>query len=382
MRNHNTGVAFGKMKWPIFLATIIFVAFAMAVSGVHAGSTAPVAEKTAQQEFKNVQALKNIPADDLIPAIEFISSSLGVECNFCHVRDAFDKDDKKPKKIARQMIKMVLAINGKDFRGQKAVTCYTCHRGHRTPVSIPAIEQSIPSGWDTPYVSEVAGADNAPVQANSGLPAAADLIAKYVSALGGASAIDAISSRVEQGTVSFDNGPPFPIERLSKMPDKQILTVHMPAGDSSTAFDGQKGWLSFPGSPIREMHHADFEGARLDADLHFPTDLQKTFAEFKTVQRSRVEGSDTIVVFASNPGQPPLELYFDQSAGLLLREVRFATSPLGLNPTQIDYADYKDYDGVKVPVHLVISGANRRLDIHFDQVKQNVPVDDAKFGHP
>ena len=51
-------------------------------------------EKAAQPRFKNLQVLKDVPPDHLIPAMQFISASLGVECEFCHVRDAFDKDDK------------------------------------------------------------------------------------------------------------------------------------------------------------------------------------------------------------------------------------------------------------------------------------------------
>src|SRR5690242_4274328 len=75
------------------------------VRGVRAqtGTTSPV-EKKAEEQFKNIQTLKGIPADQLIPSMQFISASLGVECDFCHVQGAFDKDDKKPKQTARKMM--------------------------------------------------------------------------------------------------------------------------------------------------------------------------------------------------------------------------------------------------------------------------------------
>jgi hypothetical protein len=75
-----------------------------------------------------------------------------------------------------------------------------------------------------------------------------------------------------------------------------------------------------------------------------------------------------------------LELYFDRETALLLRQLRFGASPVGLNPTQIDYDDYKTFDGVQVPLHLVITRPNRTLNIRLFQVKHNVPVDDAKFA--
>jgi hypothetical protein len=87
-------------------------------------------------------------------------------------------------------------------------------------------------------------------------------------------------------------------------------------------------------------------------------------------------------LFASNSSGPPLELYFDTGSGLLVREVRFGLSPLGLNPTQIDFDDYKDFDGVMVARHRVISRPNRVVNIQLQRITQNAPVDDAKFAHP
>src|SRR4051794_24371066 len=74
-------------------------------------SATPSVVKTAEQQFKNIQVLKGVPADQVIPAMQFISASLAVECDFCHVDRAFDKDDKKPKQSARFMIEMQNGIN-------------------------------------------------------------------------------------------------------------------------------------------------------------------------------------------------------------------------------------------------------------------------------
>ena len=86
------------------------------------GAAAP---KTASQQFKNIQVLKDVPADQLIPAMQFISASLGVDCEYCHVEHAFDKDDKKPKVTARKMMEMMITINNENFENHRVVTCYT-----------------------------------------------------------------------------------------------------------------------------------------------------------------------------------------------------------------------------------------------------------------
>ena len=95
--------------------------------------------KTAEQQFKNIQVLKGIPAEQLMPSMQFIAASLGVECDFCHVEHAMDKDDKKTKLAARKMITMVLALDQAHFNGELEVTCYTCHRGAPHPVGTPLL---------------------------------------------------------------------------------------------------------------------------------------------------------------------------------------------------------------------------------------------------
>lgn len=308
--------------------------------------------------------------------MQFISASLGVECEFCHVRDAFDKDDKQSKQTARRMIRMMMALDADQFHGERAVTCYTCHRGSARPVSIPMVDST------APYVSEARSAADPAVVGRTNLPSPDAVIEKYVQAVGGAAAVQNVSSRIESGTVTFGDGPSFPIEMFSKSPSRQTMIVHLPAGDSSTVFDSRNGWLKSPGGSVRDMPQADIEGAKLDADPQFPINVKKTFQELKVIRTEKVSEHDAILLFATNSSGPPVELYFDRETGLLLRQLRFGSSPLGLNPTQIDYGDYKTFDGVQVPLHLGISRPNRTLNIRWSQAKQNVPLDDAKFARP
>jgi len=329
-----------------------------------------------QPKFKNLQVLKDVPPDQMIPAMQFISASLGVECEFCHVRDAYDKDDKQSKKTARRMIQMMFALNANQFDGERAVTCYTCHRGSAKPVSIPMVNST------APYVSEARLAAGPAAQGRTDLPSADDVIERYIQAVGGAAAVEIVSSRVESGTVTFGPGVGFPIEILTKSPSRQAMIVHLPAGDNSTAFDGQNGWFKSPAGTVRDMPQAEIEGAKLDADLQFPMNVKKTFQQLKVMGTEKIGEHEAILLFATNSSGPPLELYFDRQTGLLLRQLRFGSSPLGLNPTQIDYGDYKIFDGVQVPLHVVITRPNRTMDIHLLQVTQNVRIDDAKFARP
>jgi hypothetical protein len=126
--------------------------------------------------FKNLQILpKDISKDGIDSVMHHFTASLGVKCNFCHVRNEAEKkmdfasDDKPEKQIARKMMLMSIDINTKYFKEIEEemdkeadhkmdsndvklstdsvknmlsyVTCYTCHRGNERPVSDPPKEE-------------------------------------------------------------------------------------------------------------------------------------------------------------------------------------------------------------------------------------------------
>jgi photosynthetic reaction center cytochrome c subunit len=336
--------------------------------------------KTAEQVFKNIQVFKGVPADQLIPTMQFIAAALGVECDFCHVQGAFDKDDKKPKQIARKMVEMMVAINADNFDRHRQVTCYSCHRGNARPLAIPAV---MGQPADTvAAVNTLAGPTMAPPepQPNNG-PTADQLLDKYVQAAGGAAAIDKVSSRVMKGAIDF-SGKSFPIDVYCKAPDQRISFTHLPQGDSVTAFNGHEGWLAMTGRPPREMHGSDLEAAAIDADLHLPTHLKGMFSGMEVRGAEKIDDHPAYVLIGQREGKPAMLLYFDEQSGLLVRMVRFADTAVGLLPTQIDYADYKESDGVEVPLRWTLSRPEGRFTIQISEIQQNVPVDESKFVKP
>jgi photosynthetic reaction center cytochrome c subunit len=329
--------------------------------------------KKTEEVFKNIQVLKGIPSDQLIPAMDFISSSLGVECSYCHVAGHFDNDDKKAKQTARSMMQMMFAINQNNFKGQREVTCYSCHRGAPTPLATPDIASQMRPAAVT------ASSEGAELPTN--LPTTSQLLDGYINALGGVAAIEKITSRVEKGTVSL-RGQSVGVEIFTQSPDKQAVIQHLPEGDSLTIFDGQAGWLVFPGRRTRAMQGAEIEAAQMDADLQFALHVQEMFPELYVEYPEKVAGREAYVLLCIKEGQPAAKLFFDEQSNLLLRVVRYADSPLGLNPTQIDYADYHDVDGVQVPFRVTFSQPGSSSTIQIEQVRQNVSIDDTEFAKP
>jgi photosynthetic reaction center cytochrome c subunit len=327
--------------------------------------------KTAEQVFKNIVELKGTPADQLMPAMQFIATSLGVECTFCHVSGKMDLDDKPEKKTARAMMAMTGAINKGNFGGRQQVTCYSCHRGAAHPVNLPPV---LESDAPAPAGSKAASPADASVTVDS-------IVDRYVAALGGADAMRAVNSRSMKGSI-LAGGNQMPIEVVTKAPNKRISITHMGDSESYTAFDGTVGWLGSKGRPARDMTPAESGASGLDAEFYLALRLKDIFTQLRVGRPEQINGIDCQTLIGSGPGHPPVRLYFDTKTGLLARMVRFAETPVGRMPTQIDYADYRAADGVKIPFRWTLSRPNGRFTIQIAEVKSNVAVDDAKFAKP
>ena len=360
---------------------LVMIALQFPYAGAQKG-TAPAAAKTTDQAFKNIQILKGISADQLIPSMQFISVSLGVECEYCHVEGAFEKDDKKPKQTARKMMEMMFAINRGNFEDHRAVTCYTCHRGNAHPVAIPII----PAGADTTAHPEpmktMSGNDHQAEDQGTSLAAVVGpILEKYIAALGGAASIQKVTSWVQKGSVDL-SGKQFPIDIYAQAPDKWISVLHLANGDNITAYNGTVGWLSVPGRPVHWMSQAEAEASRLDAELYLPVRMKQIFTDFRLLAQEKIAGRDVSVLHGLREDKPPVKFYFDHQSGLLVRLVRYADTPLGLNPTQIDYADYRDSGGVKIPYRWTIARPSGQFTIQVESVQQNMPIDGGRFVPP
>jgi photosynthetic reaction center cytochrome c subunit len=330
-------------------------------------------QKATDAVFKNIQVLKGVAAARLFPAMQFIASSLGVDCGFCHVQGQFERDEKKPKQIARNMMRMTFALNKKNFDNRRELTCYSCHRGARIPADVPAVAR------DASLPSSAINVDARELPAS--LPTVTEVLDNYVRALGGTLAIEKITSRVAQGVVtSGDNSNT--IEIFSSAPGKQAIIRHLPKGDSSMIFDGREAWFTLPGRAARPIEDADLDAVRLDADLHFPLHIRQIFPELRIEYPEKVGQGEAWLLVGIREGQPPVKLYFDKQSGLLVRLVRYADSPLGPNPTQIDYTDYRQADGIQVPFRSTQAEPTAVSAVQLKQIQQNIPIDPSRFAPP
>jgi hypothetical protein len=360
--------------------------------------------QTSDQVFKNIQVLKGIPVDDFMGTMGLMSASIGYDCSECHIGAGTDKvnwaADNGPKIIARKMVTMVASINRDNFQGRQMVTCWSCHHGRDRPATTPAMENV--------YGPASLEMDDTLVQM-PGQPPAGEIIDKYIQALGGAQKLAGLKSYVAKGTsVGFGGfGGGGEVHIYAKFPNQRTTLIQFAAatgrGDEVRTFNGRTGWMMTPLAVLTDyqLSGVELDGAMLDAELGFPGQIKQVLSNLRVSLPTTISdltgpssqtstesgtglGQDRAVnvVQGTGPRGMLATLYFDQKSGLLLRMVRYGKTQIGRIPTQIDYSDYRDAGGVKMPFHLTFAWLDGRDAIQLSEIQTNVPIDEAKFGRP
>ena len=341
------------------------------------GDRAPLTEEV----FKQIQLLRGIPVDTFFDAMGMFANAMGNDCTFCHVSKAyFDKNafaEQTPRmQRARQMIVMMNAINKQYFAGQPRVTCFTCHAGNQSPRSDPSFMTQYGTPVEDPNIRDFPTDQR--IMPNQ-------VFEKYIQAVGGADRLAKLTSFTAKGTyagfdTSFDK---VQVELFAKAPAQQTMVVHLGIGATTKVFDGRNGWMAGPDTPMPlvTLTEGNLDRARLEAMVAFPSmALAKTFPQWRG-GRTALDDEEVIVLQGSADGQPIANFYFN-NAGLLVRFIRWVRTPVGFVPTEVNYSDYRDVAGVKIPFKRTITQTYMQTNIELTDVQPNTRIDDSRFARP
>jgi len=395
-------------KASVSIRTIIAVvgltlaAASLAVAQQPAG--APAA-RTAAQAYKNIQVLKDIPNTQLIPTMRFISTALGVECEFCHMGDR--SVDTPNKNTARKMMTMMMSINNTSFNGRMNITCYTCHHGNSSPVGTPAPTGQYSESGATVFFKPdggplAGGRDEVMAEAYkeymakdrlAAMPTPDEILTKYVTALGGEQAIRRVSARLITGIAELAGdvrgvSPAIyaPVEIASKASNQWVMTFRMPNG----TIDVNVAWLQAANGVVTDATgptNAPLPPqtrVKRNADFYEPLNLKRQYSRLMLRGIERVRDRDAYLVVGFPDLDTPERLYFDKDTGLLLRKTVVVPTALGDYPIQNDYDDYRDVGGVKVPylVRTTSISPAENMVVHVEKVQNNPTLDANKFTKP
>lgn len=366
LRKFSVGAVGVKTRALVHPALLGVAALGLVIAvGARAQQSQPApAEKTAAQQFKNIQVLKDVPASQLIPGMRYITTALGVECNYCHVDGNFPADDKQPKQTARKMMTMLFAINTNNFGGRPEVSCFTCHQGHSEPMGVPAL----PAEAVEPQFSPLA----------AGAPTVDAILAKFAQAKG-SDALNKINTRVIQ-LDETRNGQTSSITAYQKAPGEMYSALTTPQGNATTFTDGTRAWIT--------TGRGSFEANGFEAIVLTREAQMNPIAALQNYKAKRLRGQGKIgdqmayIVQATAPDGVIEFLFFDQQSGLLIRRLIRDRTVFGALQIEADYSDFRPTDGVNIPYKVIWYATGQTETFVVKDVKDNAPVDDSKFVAP
>jgi hypothetical protein len=269
---------------------------------------------------------------------------------------------------------MVQGLNKANFKGNPAVSCFTCHRGSEHPVRVP----QLPIAAATPFAG-------GPETTTKETPPTADqILANYTKAIGGAAAIEKLKTRSMKGSWITADGVTLGYEVYQAAPDKIFTILNTPKqGVFERGFDGKTAWEK-SSAGVHDLGGPPLSYLKRYPDLFKDIKLEGQFSRLSFRGKDKIDGKDVYLLVGIGVDGKGERLYFDAQTGLLVRRITSTTTMVGLIPEQVDYEDYRDVDGMKVPFTIRVTSIDSFWSStrKFTEIKLNVPVDETKFNKP
>lgn len=328
------------------------------------GNTQTKHFETAGQKFKSIKILNEMPADQMGKVMNMMSASLGVKCGFCHASDDgdYEKEGFEHKDIARQMLKMTFDLNKNYFEGKPEVNCSTCHQGHAHPRAefplAPAISQD--------------GRLKQPEKK----PDVFELIDKYSAAVGTRTRAGIKTLHIKALRVEPDGVTTEPEEIWAK--NEKVLTETR-YGDYivKELFDGTSA-SKFGNSSKIDIKPDEAEQIKREAQL-LSGDLRSIYQKMDFRAVELLDGRKVYRIDAFTSDKQSDRLYFDMDSGLLVRRSSATPTVLGFHVFQVDYLDYKDFSGFKLPTTINYAMPQIYWTRKVVEVKSDAVIDEKKF---
>ena len=379
------------------LSVVLLLIFLVIGWKTKTAQTQSTGDKQVEQVRKNIQVLKGLPDSQLFLLMNFVSDSLGVNCDHCHVKEKnpktgednwlWEREDKKEKAVGRDMMRMVLELNHTRFNREGAVTCYTCHRGSTRPERMTRLPPH-------DYFGEALNIQQKP-QSGRALPTAQEVIAKYLSAVGANRQEILSQAIVMRGTVERVERAKAtgPTEIVFKQPGKVRITETLTTGVVARGWNGTAAWVqtsksvnSVTGDNLKTIKGTPTTTIASDG-LFNPNKLPETTSRptlIGVVSINDRECYEVTIEDSSSPSIPSIQLFFDVENGLLLRRVSVTKTMLGPLNVQWDFSDYRDVSGIKLPFVIRTSDVSSFDTVvrNFSEIKMDSAVNENVFDGP
>jgi len=177
------------------------------------------------------------------------------------------------------------------------------------------------------------------------------------------------------------------MEIFARASGERSTIVHTLLGDNTTTITPTAAWITAPPTDkpvaLMDITGQELTGVQFDASMFFPGRIKQSLTKLRTgIPQILDDDKEVIQVQGNTPTGGTVTLLFDAETGLLSRLVRYNESPVGRIVTRIDYLQYRDVAGVKLPVRWTVSWLSGRSQFELTDIQPNVQIPAARFVKP
>lgn len=217
------------------------------------------------------------------------------------------------------------------------------------------------------------------------LPSAADLIARHITAIGGAEAFKSLTSIRQVGVMEMPSmGLSAQAENISAAPNKMAMKANIAGvGEIASGTNGEVAWQLNPLQGPRLLEAQELADAREAADFYGNLLLAADrFSKMETVGITDFAGEKAYRVKLTRKatGRESTQ-YFSTTSGLLIGSEATQESAMGSTTMTMVLTDYKDFGGRKFPTRSEAMVGPSKIVLTIREVSVN-DVPDAAFAVP
>jgi len=217
------------------------------------------------------------------------------------------------------------------------------------------------------------------------LPAASELVAKHLTAIGGAEAFKSITSLRQSGVMEMPSmGLQAQAENYAAAPNKMSMKASIPGiGEIVSGTNGDVAWQVNPMQGPRLLEEKELVDAREAADFYGNMLLAADrFSKMETVGVVSFAGEQAYQVKFTRKGSGRESTqYFSVASGLLIGSEATQESAMGSTTMVTVLGDYKDFAGRKFPTRSEAMVGPSKIVLKISEVSVN-DVPDTAFAVP
>ncbi|MFO7654709.1 MAG: hypothetical protein R6X25_12930 [Candidatus Krumholzibacteriia bacterium] len=220
--------------------------------------------------------------------------------------------------------------------------------------------------------------------ATDDLPAAEEILDRYVEATGGADAYGKLENRLVTGTFGMPAmGMTGQMTIRQAAPDRMRMTVELPGiGTIESGYTGETAWELNPMTGARLLEGEEAAMAHRQAVFNSELKWRELYESVKTLGAQAVDDRKAYAV-EMTPTEGRVETrYYDAESGILIKTVQVQPTQMGEIPVETTVSDYQDFDGILIPTHATIDMSVQELVTTVDDVQHNVALPDDAFAPP